>query len=112
MKSYYKNHTKIQTGSGCYGPNAGKYSKYHQSKNISPFYFNAGQLNSLDHNFFENDSEEQLEEDMLDEENEEDDNADDTGDYMPPLLQGHRVTLEGKSTLFSIFEGESLASKD
>ena len=27
---------------------------------------------------------------------EEDENADDTGDYMPPLLQGHRVTLEGK----------------
>ena len=57
-------------------------------------------MNSLDHNFFENDSEEQLEEDMLDEENEEDDNADDTGDYMPPLLQGHRVTLEGKFILF------------
>ena len=31
---------------------------------------------------------------------EEDENADDTGDYMPPLLQGHRVTLEGKLTTF------------
>jgi len=53
----------------------------------------AGQLSSMDHNFLENDSpEEELEEDKL--EPEEDENADDTGDYMPPLLQGHRVTLE------------------
>merc|ERR1712129_548915 len=53
----------------------------------------AGQLSSMDHNFLENDSpEEELEEDKL--EPEEDENADDTGDCMPPLLQGHRVTLE------------------
>ena len=36
---------------------------------------------------------------MSKQEPEEDDNADDTGDYMPPLLQGHRVTLEGKLML-------------
>lgn len=34
---------------------------------------------------------------------EEDENADDTGDYMPPLLQGHRVTLEGKFKHISFY---------
>ena len=52
-----------------------------------------------DHNFFERDfdgddiDDDEDVDDIQDQEEEED--ADDTGDYMPPGLQGHRVTLEG-----------------
>ena len=47
---------------------------------------------------------------MSKQEPEEDDNADDTGDYMPPLLQGHRVTLEGKLMLTYLTKTKSRGS--